>query len=82
MKWSKEEARSILLGEQWFQGRTGVNQQTPTKEKEEKKDSEAQSPVIPVHTSEAIWTGQMSWTEVSVYTQVKSCPLIHDSTNK
>jgi len=24
MNWSKEKARSVLLGEQWFQGRTGV----------------------------------------------------------
>jgi hypothetical protein len=23
MKWSKNKARSKLLGEQWFQGRTG-----------------------------------------------------------
>lgn len=42
MKWSKEQARSILLGEQWFQGRTGVRsslvQQSPSPIKEDDVD--------------------------------------------
>lgn len=56
MKWSKEMARSILLGEQWFQGRTGVNQQSPAKTplQEEKKDSGVISPATLVDSSEAI----------------------------
>ena len=29
-KWTKKEARSVLLGDQWFQGRTGMNDNTTT----------------------------------------------------
>ena len=30
-KWTKDEARAVLLGDQWFQGRTGMNDNaTPT----------------------------------------------------
>jgi hypothetical protein len=39
MQWSKEKARSMLLGEQWFIGRTGFNVNTKTVNEEEKEQA-------------------------------------------
>ena len=48
MKWTREQARSILLGEQWFQGRTGVKvhgQESPIKEEKKETELEQKGPI-------------------------------------